>query len=174
MKYNINLLGKKKPSLADRVVHFLLNYLRYILVITQLVVLGVFFYRFTVDESIVDLRESIEQKRAIIQVVQPLLAEANKINTQAQDSKKILNTQGNFLASFRYVLSLFPQNLVLRKLTISQDKIMLNGIALTPKDLQLFYRKLKKDNRFSRIDLSNIEKKEGVFTFRLELVSFKN
>ncbi|MDO8741626.1 MAG: hypothetical protein Q7J11_00595, partial [Candidatus Roizmanbacteria bacterium] len=61
MKYKINLLEKKETSLLDKLTFFGLNYLRYIIVITQLVVIGVFFYRFQIDQSIIDLKEGVNQ-----------------------------------------------------------------------------------------------------------------
>ena len=44
MKYKINLITKRKEKAVDKVIYFVMNYLRYILVITQIVVIGVFFY----------------------------------------------------------------------------------------------------------------------------------
>lgn len=41
--YDINLLPKEKNKLTDKILHFLLYYFRYIIVITQIVVIAVFF-----------------------------------------------------------------------------------------------------------------------------------
>jgi len=73
MRYNINLIEKKEVSLLDRLIFFCLNYLRYIIVITQLVVIGVFFYRFQIDQRIIDLKEGVDQKKEIVKIVLPLL-----------------------------------------------------------------------------------------------------
>ena len=69
MRYKINLLEKKELNLLDKLTFFCLNYLRYIIVITQLVVIGVFFYRFQIDQRIIDLKEGVEQKKEIVQIV---------------------------------------------------------------------------------------------------------
>jgi len=68
MRHRINLLEKKEQSLLDRLTFFGLNYLRYIIVITQLVVIGVFFYRFQIDQRIIDLKEGVEQKKEIVNI----------------------------------------------------------------------------------------------------------
>ncbi len=57
MKYKINLLLKKEEGILDKIYIFLVNYLRYIIVITQFVVIGVFFYRLQVDQRVIDLKE---------------------------------------------------------------------------------------------------------------------
>ncbi|PJB87766.1 hypothetical protein CO083_05355, partial [Candidatus Roizmanbacteria bacterium CG_4_9_14_0_8_um_filter_34_12] len=63
MKYKINLLLPKEKNWLDKVIYFGLNYLRYILVITQTVIIMVFFYRFKIDQEIVDLKDAVKQKQ---------------------------------------------------------------------------------------------------------------
>ncbi|OGK17976.1 hypothetical protein A3G67_04665 [Candidatus Roizmanbacteria bacterium RIFCSPLOWO2_12_FULL_40_12] len=169
MKYNINLAGKKQPNIVDKIVYFFLHYLRYILVFTQLIVLVVFFFRFSVDETIIDLRDSIGQKRAIIEVVQPILAEAKKINDQAAESKQILKDQDNLLSSVRYILSIFPEALVLDHMVFDEGKLTLTGVALNPQHLQLFYNRLKKENKFPSVALVNVKRGESGYSFTIEL-----
>ena len=65
MKYKINLITRRKEKVVDKVIYFVMNYLRYILVITQIIVIGVFFYRFKIDQEMVDLQEAVQQKKEI-------------------------------------------------------------------------------------------------------------
>ena len=97
MKYKINLLEKKDASLLEKMTSFGLNYLRYIIVITQLVVIGVFFYRFQIDQSIIDLREGVDQKKKIAQIVLPLLNEAVKVEKKTLIIEKNIVKQKNFI-----------------------------------------------------------------------------
>ncbi|QQR63494.1 hypothetical protein IPH70_03205 [Candidatus Roizmanbacteria bacterium] len=83
MTYKINLLSKQEMSLIDKTLYFFLNYLRYILVFTQIIVIGVLFYRFRIDQNIIDLKDSLDQKKEIVQAVKPLLDEAEKVNNQS-------------------------------------------------------------------------------------------
>ena len=64
MKYKINLLSKRlnKQSFLKKLNYFTYNYLRYILVITQLVVMSVLFFRFSIDQRIIDLKDEIYQQ----------------------------------------------------------------------------------------------------------------
>jgi Tfp pilus assembly protein PilN len=170
MKYNINLAGKKPPNIIDKAVYFLLHYLRYILVFTQLIVLLVFFFRFSIDESIIDLKDSIAQKKAIIEVVQPILAEAKKIDDKAKESQKIIGDQQEFLSAIQYVLSIFPETLVLNSMEYDDGKLTLSGVALDPRHLQLFYTRLKKENKFPLVELQNVKRDEKgyLFTFNID------
>lgn len=174
MKYNINLIGKRRESFFDKALYFFLNYLRYILVITQLVVIGVLFYRFRVDQNIIDLKESIDQKKEIIQVVKPILAESEKIYNKINTVKSVISNQNIFFDTVNYILSIFPESLFLDNLTIEEKKIKLEGLATDPKQLQLFYYKLKNEGKFSSVDLGDIRRTENGYSFSISLENFKN
>jgi Tfp pilus assembly protein PilN len=172
MKYTINLLGGKKVTLLDSATFFLLNYLRYVIVITQLVVIGVFFYRFQIDQSIVDLKESVEQKKEIIQVVLPLLQQAEKMNIRTVEIRKILDHQEIIDGKISYVLSKFPESIYLTSLEIDADMVKLSGTAINPKHLQSFYAVLKKEKKFALVELQSIKKNDNGYVFSLNLEKF--
>lgn len=174
MRYKINLLQEKEASLFDRVMYFFLNYLRYIIVITQLVVIGVFFYRFQVDQSIVDLKESVDQKVEIIKTVMPIVKQAEEIDSRTKEIKKILALQQINSSMMSYFLSVFPQDIYLNNLNIKGNSISFNGTTLDSRILQLFYSALKKDNKFVAVDLQNIKKTETGYSFNMNLNTFKN
>ncbi len=174
MRYNINLLGEKKRGFFEGLFYFFLNYLRYILVITQLVVIGVLMYRFMIDQTIIDLKDSIDQKKAIVKAVEPLISEAQKINYQVTQAQGIIQNQQAFAHQINYILSQFPQAATLTTFSIDSSKIDLNGVSTNPKDIQLFYSKLKADNRYSSVLLSNLKKDIGGYSFAIELSGFKD
>lgn len=175
MRYTINLLQihKKEVGLLDKIVYFFLNYLRYIFVITQLIIIGVFFYRFKIDQSIVDLKESVDQKQEIIQVVYPLIKQAESIDRKMKEIKKTVNDQNKAEKMIDYLLSIFPEKLSLSNLTIEKDSLKLIGSSADPTQLQLFYRILKKDSRFESVELQSLKKNGLEYNFVLTLGKFK-
>lgn len=172
MKYKINLIGRKTTSLFDKVLYFFLNYLRYILVITQLVVIGVLFFRFRIDQNIIDLKDSIDQKKEIITVVKPILAETQKIKTREDSIREILKDQTSFSGSLDYVRSVFPETVRLTDMTIEGSKITLKGIAFIPQHLQAFYKKLKVDKKFKTLELTDIKRGIEGYDFTLNLENY--
>ncbi len=174
MKYKINLLERNEESIVDKLTFFSLNYLRYIIIITQLVVIGVFFYRFQIDQRIIDLKESVNQKKEIVQIVLPLLNEAAKIDKKTTAIEKTLAEQNNFTSMFDYFLSSFPDSIVLSNMEVKDGSIMITGDAGDPKHLQAFYLILKKDNKFKEVTFKNIKKTEFGYNFVLFLNKFSN
>ena len=160
MRYKINLLEKKDIGLLDKLTFFGLNYLRYIIVVTQLIVIGVFFYRFQIDQRIIDLKEAVEQKREIVKIVLPLLNEAAKIDQKTIIIDEAFVKQKKFSDMVSYFISTFPETITLSNMEIKDESIKITGDAVNPQHLQAFYALLKKDNKFKNVNLQNIKKTE--------------
>lgn len=172
MKYHINLVSRKEMGAVDKTLYFFLNYVRYILVITQLIVIGVLFFRFKIDQSIIDLKESIGQKKEIIKVFQPSFQEAAKVNTQISGVQKIITEQAIQNQSLDYLLSRFPQDVYLRRLDLNSGIYTLSGTTRNSQVLREYYALLKTENRFKDVELSNIRRDEGGYTFTLRATKF--
>ncbi len=174
MKYKINLLPEKQTTFLDRIMYFSLNYLRYIIVITQLVVIGVFFYRFQIDQRIIDLKESVDQKKEIVEIVLPLLQEASRIDKKSVEIDKILKRQEKFDSMIKYLLSVFPETVTLTNLESAEDSMKITGNAVDAKQLQTFYALLKKEGRFGIVEFKSIRKSEAGYNFIMTLDKFKS
>ncbi len=164
-KYQINLIPKKKRDLADTIIYFFLHYLRYIIVLTQIVVIGVFFFRFQVDQEIIDLKESIDQKIEIMKVTKPLITEATSIDNKIGEIKNILDGQNVFLKNISYVFSVIPQDIVLTRVEVEKNSIKLGGNSNTIAAIQRLNEKLKKDKMYKSISISELAKAQLGFTF---------
>lgn len=173
MKYKINLLTRRREKTLDKVIYFALNYLRYILVITQIVVIGVFFYRIKVDQEIVDLEDAINQKKEIVEVSQPLIKKGRIASYKLERATSIINDQESHLLSLNYLLTVFPEGFFLKKMEIAEKTLSLKGITGDINLIRAFFNHLKKDARFGKVNLASIKKIEDGFEFVFELNQFK-
>ncbi|PIV09486.1 hypothetical protein COS31_02075 [Candidatus Roizmanbacteria bacterium CG02_land_8_20_14_3_00_36_15] len=174
MKYKINLMIEKKESLLDQIIYFSLNYLRYIIVITQIVVIFVFYYKFKVDQEIIDLKEGVDQRKEIIQVSQPLLKEAEAVESKINQIKPILKEQNSLLSQFNYVLSIFPEPIFLIKLRLDKDNLFLDGYSEDASAIKQFYYQLKNDKKFKKASLNNIKRVGLKYEFNLVLSQYND
>jgi hypothetical protein len=165
-------MPKKDTPFVEKVFYFALNYLRYIIIITQLVVIGVFFYRFQVDQKIIDLKEAVDQKKEIVNIVLPLLNEASRIDKKSTEINSILNRQNTFSSMISYMLSIFPETINLTSFETTNNSLKISGIASDPKHLQLFYDRLKKEKKFSGVELQTIKRIDSGFSFIIALNTY--
>lgn len=174
MKYKINLLPEKEKSFLERLSFFLFNYLKYIVVFTQLIVIIVFFYRFQIDQQIIDLKEQVEQKKEIIEVIFPIVEENNRINNKTQEIYNIIKRQKDFTSSIDYILSKIPQSVIINNFEIDEDRFNFDGISKNPMEIELFFNILKQENKFKIIQLKNIKKTENGYIFNIYLEKYHN
>lgn len=172
MKYHINLVSRKERTSVENVLYFFLNYVRYILVITQLTVIGVLFFRFKIDQSIIDLKDSIDQKKEIIKVFQPSFQEAAKVNTQLTAVQKIINDQTKQNQSIEYLLSRFPSDVFLRRLDLNDGTYTMSGSTVNSQVLRDYYAVLQRDKKFKDVELTNIKREETGYTFTLKAAGY--
>jgi len=165
--YQINLLQKKEPSLANKIIYFFLHYLRYVVVLTQIVVIVVFFYRFKADQEILDLKDSVSQKEEIIKVTLPLVEEAQAIDNKLNQIKQILQKQDQFITNLNYVFSIFPASAVLTNFEISYSTIKLIGTTNNVDTVKLLVERLKKDQKFKHVIINQISKSSFGFEFSI-------
>ncbi len=170
MKYHVNLLSVKKASTLDRVIYFALNYLRYILVITQIIVIGVFLYKLKVDQEIIDYQESVDQKKEIVTISQPLVKEAKIVSFKISEATKVVLDQDSFLAHLQYVNKTFPKDLLLTRLNYSDKQIKLLGHTENIDIIRIYLNRLRKDKKFSSVELTTLQKSPLGIEFTYQLV----
>lgn len=168
-RYQINLIRQKKQDFADKIIFFFLHYLRYIIVITQIVVIGVFFFRFQVDQEIIDLKESIQQKEEIFKVMKPLIAEVNAAEQSIQNVKKVLGEQSAFLNHIDYFFSVIPSEVVLDKFEIDSTTVLLSGKANNLSVIKTLTAKLRRDKRYKNVVISQVTRAEDGFSFAITI-----
>ncbi len=148
-------------------------YLRYILVIVQIIVIFVFFNKIKTDQEIIDLEESISQKNEIITVSKPLIEQFLYYYRKIEAIEKINKNQHVLEDQFQYLLSNIPKEIVLTNLIYEKDNFILSGYSLDPESIRLFYLKLERDNRFKVISLSNLKKNINNYNFVVSLKTWQ-
>lgn len=173
MRYLINLFPAKEQNTVDKIIYFGFHYLRYILVITQFVVICVFFYRFKVDQDIVDLKDGLQQKQQIVNATQKLLDEVKVVSTKVGNVKTVFAKQETSSTLYSYFFDRLPNTLTLKRFRLSGTSIEVEGVTDDANSVRIFYDSLKSENRFKEIELRNVRKEENGYTFSLRLQDFK-
>lgn len=174
MKYSINLFPKKEQDVVDKIIYFSFHYLRYILVITQFVVICVFFFRFKVDQEIVDLKDSLSQKKQIVEATDSMLDEVKYLEEKTTSIRTVLNRQDSFKEMFDYFTSTVPDTVTLSTISVEPGVISCEGYSTNPAAIQGYYNQLLSEQRFEVVELINVRKANQGFSFGLQLEKFKS
>lgn len=171
-KYQINLLSGRKRSItfSEKFIYFIFRYLKYIVVLTQIVIISVFFYRFSIDQEVVDLKEIVGQKQEIIKSTFPLVNEAKAIESKSSEIKNLLSGQEQFVGNLHYIFSIVPEDIVVKTFSIDEKGIKIEGGANNFHIVKQFYEKLKKDKKFKQITLDKIAKTSSGFEYVISII----
>ncbi len=172
MKYTTNLFPQKEQTALEKITYFALHYLRYILVITQFVTICVFFYRFKVDQEIVDLKDTLSQKKAIVDTTHNLLNLVKVLDLKIKNVKTLYTKQDSIKNIYTYIFQKIPPQITINTLSIAEKNITLEGQTPDVAAIQDMYESIQTDKVFKDINLGSINKSESGYSFTLELKNF--
>jgi len=168
--YDINLFAKKKRSFTEKLLFFLLHYFRYIIVITQIVVIGVFFYRFRVDQNIIDHKEAFRSKQQILALTVPLIEEARATEESTAKIEAILEKQESFLKLYDSVIQTVPEGIIIIEVDFSRIIITVSGYADDTFAIQKYYRKLRANELYSDVSIKELNINQDFnFSFTIDI-----
>lgn len=161
-KKEVNLLPQEefeqKP--VGKFLVWALNIGRWIVIVTELIVIIAFLSRFKLDRDLADLYEEIRAKQAIINS----LGEFEQKFRFTQDRLSLISQLDKDQPSISLVLSAVsqsvPADVVLNKLSLEQGSVALGGLALSENGLKTFLNALAHSPILSNINLSNVSKKQ--------------
>jgi Tfp pilus assembly protein PilN len=167
----INLLQQKQPQAADKLLYFILHYFRYIIVLTQIVVISVFFYRFQEDQKIIDQKESFKQKQHILLITLPVIEEAEAIELKTDHINELLNTQNKTLNHLSFLSSVIPEDITVQKIQVTDATMQVIGSSKNLLSIRSLHKRIKQIKQYELAKITSIQQDSfGGYTFGIGVV----
>jgi len=129
---------------------------RYIVIVTELIVILAFLSRFKLDRDLTDLYEDIEQKQARIEASSDFENEFRFLQKRLVMVEGVEKKQLSTAGVIDELTPLIPLDISLTKLTVSGQEVSLTAIALSEQGLASFINSLKKSDKFENLALSQV------------------
>jgi hypothetical protein len=154
----INLLPNKGNGFLNQFLTWLLNIGRLLIILTEMLALGTFIYRFSLDRDIIDNHDEIKRESAIVQNFQQ---EDTFRNLQQRISlAKKYDLQSNQISTiFREIAEMGRGKITFKNLIVSTDTVKIEAQAPTANALTLFVSALKNSPDISSITIDTVENK---------------
>lgn len=152
----INLLPKREEDFVDKALYFLLHYFRYVLIMTQIVVIAVFFLRFRLDQTVIDQEEEFASRQEIIKYGSPLIKEAQAIAFKQNAITKLLEDQNKTQEQLTYLFEAIPTEIHLTELIMDEKSLTIKGKTTVIQSVRLFVSKLKTDKQFKEVVIDDV------------------
>jgi len=160
--HSINLAQDKEISSFDKFVDWTLAIGRLIVIITEVIAVGAFIYRFSLDEKLVNLHSEIRKRQITIS---SLRNDENKfrnlqdrIALASSFSEKGLKTSQN-ITNFA---KLIPEQVKINNLSLSKDQVNTDVDVASISLLSDLLSSLKNSNAIKSISIDNIENNPSV------------
>ena len=154
---NINLLPHKEESFVVQFLNWALTVGRVLVIVTELLALLTFLYRFSLDRQLIDLHDKIKYERTIVENLQG----NEKIYRDLQNSlsvAKSLDTQSSLGGKlFTDVVTMARGNVRFSDLIITTNSVRMKIHAFSVQSLNTFINKLKEDKDLGVIRIDQIE-----------------
>lgn len=168
---NINLLIKEQSgdTFSEQFLSFILTYGRYIIIITQIIVLSVFFFRFKIDRDHTDLKELVSQRQAIVESLSDLETEVRRVQGRLVNIKNISASSDALLKVVRFLQQKTPADTVFTTLVLSSDDINFQAASGNLRSFSFMLSQLQKDQKFSEVILLDMNRKpDGRIEFKID------
>jgi hypothetical protein len=154
---------------------------RWVIVLTELVVVLAFISRFWLDRKNSDLSEVIRQQQAILKSTQSFENEFQSLQQRLAFIKKFYGNKPEFDQKINILVNSTPQDLIYKNLSINQNtetnKTIASAslLAFNEASIITFINNLALNNNIETVNISQIEKKAQENNYSISFsVTFKN
>ncbi len=172
VQYSINLIPEDPffDTFLGKTLKWALSVGRYIIIFTELVVIGSFATRFSLDRQVTDLNHTIQQKQAIIESYGDLEMKMRAAQTKIENYQQI-EQQKNIVDIFPKISEITPRDVRLTELTIKPTNVSFAGTTDSQNSLNLLINNIQLSPYFFNVGVDRIETspdQTGVLLFRLQ------
>jgi hypothetical protein len=164
--FRFNLFHKKGGSFVSDAVLFFNTYAKYIIIITQLVVLSVFFIKIVLDQTIIDLKESIDQKNQIILAAIPMIESSAHLSQKMTELNGLVDQTAKQYLLLTGTLKNIPQSIMLERIVIRPKVLSITGHTFEAVDIKRLQLRLEKI-KLGQVTINRITKEKNIYTFEL-------
>lgn len=172
---SINLLKKKDSSFLDKFIKWSLTIGRIVVIVTELIALSAFLYRFSLDRKLIDLHEEIEDNQNLVKLLKKDEDKYRNLQSRLAIAARFGEKSKQISRLYQDTIQIIPSDFQIGTLTISEDILSVQGQARSVTSLATFIRALKENKDVNSISIDRLENKtsSGVLEVGIS-VFFKN
>lgn len=156
---SINLLPRDsfESSQLGVVLIWLLSFGKWAVIITQLIVMGAFLWRFSLDRELTDLKKSITKNVAIIKSYEQIERDFVLTQKRLETAKDVITQQNAITEEFSFLLSITPLDVWYEKLTVSPKATVISAYSRSLPGFSQFLAAIQHNPRYQGVSVARIQ-----------------
>lgn len=156
---SINLIKNKQIPLFDKFMNWALTVGRLIVILTEIVAIAAFIYRFSLDERLIDLHAGIKDKQTLISLLKQDEDRYRNLQDRIALASDLMEKNAKTNKVIFDIVGLVPQGTTIESLAFNKDKLTLSTDINSVSSLTNFINALKDYPDIKAVSIDNIENK---------------
>jgi len=154
---SVNLIKKRGSDVVDKFIDWALNAGRLLVIITEVIALSSFLYRFGLDRQLIDLHSKIKQEETLVAAFKDKEASYRNLQDRIQLADKLSSTSQSQIKLLKDVVNLAPEGMTFEQLGISENSVSINAKYTFISSLTEFINLLKGYKKIKDVSINSIE-----------------
>ena len=167
----INLAKNRGESLVDRFITFALNTGRVLIISTELIALGAFLYRFSLDQTLVQLHDSIQQQSAVVDLLKDNEKTFRGLQNRIGLSSTLTQQSNIFPQMLSDIFSFSPSDMNIHTISLAPDGVRIEATMQSVASLSNFVDKLKSYPKVNSVSLDRISNQTETATITVDITA---
>ncbi|MBU2592151.1 hypothetical protein KKD61_01670 [Patescibacteria group bacterium] len=165
-------------TILGKLVNWILSTGRYIVVFTELIVIGAFLSRFWLDRKDSDLSEEIRQRQAIISSINDFEEEFRLFQSRLSSVDRFLKKDIQPLSPLDLIVESLPPDILVSNYSFSENiegqEVSLSTTISSESSLAAFVDRLLAKETINKVRIGTVEREQGIAGMKVQfLISFK-
>lgn len=158
-KKSINLLPRDAFEMSPLgvILEWALVFGKWTVILTQLIVMGAFLWRFALDRELTDLRKSIATDIAVVKSYEQIERDYVLAQKQIAQAKTAIAQQQLLLHTLLEIEFITPPEVWYDKMTLTPNELTMTAYASSLSSFGQFLTSIQTDARFSSVRLGKVE-----------------
>ena len=169
---SINLVRKRKIDILDQFINWATTGGRLIVILTEILALSAFIYRFGLDRQLSSLNDRITQEQNIVSFLKKNEDIYRNLQDRLNLASQIMLAENQNIQIYEDVKKLVPSDVDISNFTYSLDTIQIAASASSINSISTFVNKLKNYQYASAVSINNIENKSDYSIINISLTVY--
>ncbi len=153
---SINLI-KGKSNVLDDILRWALSVGRLLIILTELVAFSTFIYRFTLDRTLIDLHEKINQEQAIVASIKDREATYRNLQGRISDTARLTKSGSRNAVIINDITNSAPTEITFNSIVIENNQISIDSNVQSISSLTNFLKIMKDYPETSSVTIDRID-----------------
>jgi len=154
---SINLLNNKQGAFVDKFIDWALTIGRLLVILTELIALSAFLYRFSLDRQLIDLHSKIKQEEGIVKTFKNNEDKYRALQDRLALASSFSDNGAAKIKIFQDILNFVPDGVTLGNLVMSENRVSINATTQSTSALDIFTNSLKTYTKIKKLNLDSIQ-----------------